>query len=208
MWRVILSRGRPWLSGATGNGAFTIQNGASLDGLGTVGNLTAQSGGTITPGNSISTLLNIGNFAHQSGAHLSLEIGGTTAGAASNGYDQISVTGGIALAGDLQGTLLNSFLPNPGSLFFLIANDGTDAIGGTFAALPQGSLLSFGGANFAISYTGDSAGGTFTGGNDVVLMAVPEPGILANIGAGLAFIMACGRSVPRGRTHRGLSAAV
>ncbi len=184
-----ISTGTLILSGATGNGVFTIQNGGELDANGTIGNLNVQSGGTIAPGDSVTALLNIGNLSHQTGAHLAIEIGGTTAGASVNGYDRISVTGGITLAGDLQGSLLGGFTPHQGDLFFLIVNDGTDAISGTFATLPQGSAVSFGGVNFVIGYAGDSTGGTFSGGNDVVLLTVPEPNALLSAIAGIGLLL-------------------
>ncbi len=163
------------LNGATGTGAFTIQNETSLSGAGTVGSVMAESGGTLAPGDAITGLLNIGDFNLKSGAHLSIELGGTTAGAASNGYDRVGVTGGITLGGDLQGALIGGFHPAHGDLFFIIVNDGADAVSGTFAGLAQGAAVSLGGSNFTISYTGDSVGNTITGGNDVALMAVPEP---------------------------------
>ena len=70
------------------------------------------------------------------------------------------------------------YTPVNGALFFILANDGlpSDTITGTFSnASIDGATYTLGGQDFQISYFGDSTGGTFTGGNDVVLMAVPEP---------------------------------
>ena len=41
------------------------------------------------------------------------------------------------------------------------------------------NTIKFNGVEFAISYTASAANGTFTGGHDVALMAVPEPNIFA-----------------------------
>ncbi len=94
-------------------------------------------------------------------------------------YSQLNVTGSISLEGDLSVSL--SFAPAESSLYFLLLNDGADAIAGTFAGLAQGATFSVGGQAFMISYIGDSSTSSFTGGNDVVLMAVtvPEPGVAA-----------------------------
>ena len=46
-----IGTGNVVLGGATGTGAFTIQNDASLEGTGPVGSVTAESGGTLAPGN-------------------------------------------------------------------------------------------------------------------------------------------------------------
>jgi hypothetical protein len=80
--------------------------------------------------------------------------------------------------------LINGFTPSSGDLFFIIINDGSDAIQGSFS---QGAMTGFAGTLFEISYSGDSQANTFTGGNDVVLRAVPEPAtaVLALSGAAL-----------------------
>ena len=178
---------------AMGVSVITVEGSGSLSGTGEVDALTVQSGGTVAPGDDGCGLLHAGIYHQQAGAHLAIEIGGTTAGAVANGYDQLSITGGITLAGDLQGSLLGGFQPSHGDLFFAIVNDGTDGISGIFASLPQGAVVNFGGTNFEISYTGDSAGGTFTGGNDVVLRAVPEPHALLHVGTGVALFAGWGR---------------
>lgn len=115
-----------------------------------------------------------------------MEITGPTAG---TGYDQLNVTGVISLAGNLSVSL--SSTPTVNDLYFLVLNDGTDAIAGTFAGLAQGATFSTGGQNFLISYTGDATGSTFTGGNDVVLMAVsvPEPATWALAAGGLGAVL-------------------
>jgi fibronectin-binding autotransporter adhesin len=88
-------------------------------------------------------------------------LNGTTAG---TGYDQLSVTGTVNLAGATLNVNL-AFTPALGSAFMLIQNDGTDAVVGTFAGLPQGTTLSLSGMTFQISYMGGT-------GNDVVLTRI------------------------------------
>ena len=90
-----------------------------------------------------------------------MTLNGTTAG---TGYDQLSANGTVNLAGATLNVNL-AFTPALGSAFTVIQNDGTDAVLGTFAGLPEGTTLSLNGMTFQISY----AGGT---GNDVVLTRI------------------------------------
>jgi hypothetical protein len=80
------------------------------------------------------------------------------------GYDQLSVTGTVNLAGATLNVNL-AFTPALGSAFTLIQNDGTDAMVGTFAGLAQGATFLLEGMTFQISYVGGT-------GNDVVLTRV------------------------------------
>ncbi|MES2570622.1 MAG: PEP-CTERM sorting domain-containing protein, partial [Verrucomicrobiota bacterium] len=90
---------------------------------------------------------------------------------------------------DLGGSYLAALT---GDLFFILVNDGgmEDPIVGTFSGFADGaSLFSSAGQEYVISYFGDAGSNSFTGGNDLVLMAVPEPGsfglLMATLGAGL-----------------------
>ncbi|MEN9990618.1 MAG: hypothetical protein RLZZ224_320, partial [Verrucomicrobiota bacterium] len=72
------------------------------------------------------------------------------------------------------------------SMIFLILNDSDDAVTGTFSNYAQGANVgNFGGFDWVISYTANSTGPAFTGGNDVALMAIPEPSaaLLGGLGA-------------------------
>ena len=75
-----------------------------------------------------------------------------------------------------------------------------NAIAGTFAnaGAADGNLTGFGtynlgGQEFAISYTADINGnlgaGSFTGGHDIALMAVPEPNSLAMLAGSLGMAL-------------------
>jgi fibronectin-binding autotransporter adhesin len=163
------------VSGSATGSAFTVSGTGTVSGSGTIGALTVSTGGLVAPGNSPG-ILNTGDFS-LSGGTLLAELDGATAGSE---YDQLNVTGTVNLGGLLD--LALGFTPAVNQLFFLILNDEADAISGTFTDLANHSTFSQGGSSFQISYFGDSASNSFTGGNDVVLMAVPEPTVAALLG--------------------------
>ena len=141
-------------------GPVQVYTGATLKGTGTIGGtVTVDAGGTIAPGLSPGQI-NTGNLVLAGTAQF--EILGPTPGTQ---YDNINVTGTVTLTGStLQ--LIGSYVPVPGDVFRLIANDGLDAVTGTFNGLPEGSTITFNGVPLRLQY----AGGT---GNDVVLSAAP-----------------------------------
>jgi fibronectin-binding autotransporter adhesin len=167
----------------------TVENGAALSGSGTVGSLTVNSGASLNPGNSPGILTVDGDYS-QAGA-LTIEIAGLIAGSQ---HDQLNVN---RVSGDssvsLSGSLVTAFSGGSytnGNLLFILLNDGNDAISGTFSGLAQDAIFTtYGGFDWKISYTADATGTTFIGGNDVALMAVPEPGsvLLGSLGM-LAFL--------------------
>jgi len=178
----------------SGSSAVTVASGATLGGSGTVGgSVGISSGGILSPGNSpgiLSTgnLTLAGTLAEQLGKSGGSPIAGTD-------YDQTNVTGTVTLTGgDLTLTLLGG--TQVGDKYFIILNDSTDAVTGIFASLngvstdlSQNAFFTFGGQQFQISYTADSSGGTFLGGNDVALQAVPEPQTFALVGLGLTALL-------------------
>ena len=151
----------------------TVKSGATLGGSGTVGALTIESGGFFSPGNSPGIITVNGNYS-QSGSLIAEAIGLTPG----SGHDQVIVNGSVTLNGLLSLTM-STFTPVAGDKIFLILNDGEDAVSGTFTDLAQNAVWgNYGGFDWIISYTanGDSLGSpSFTGGNDIALMAVPEP---------------------------------
>jgi fibronectin-binding autotransporter adhesin len=166
-----VTNGKLIVNGSISTSAVTVQSGATLGGMGTVGALTVQSGGTISPGNSPGILTVNGNY-NQAGT-LSAELNGTSVG---DQYDQVHVTGTVTLSGALAATL--GYTPANGDILFILAHDGTDAINGTFADKADGSTFFLNGTEWKISYEANYTGtntGTFTNGNDVALMAIPEP---------------------------------
>jgi T5SS/PEP-CTERM-associated repeat protein/autotransporter-associated beta strand protein len=182
---VAVNGGQFTVNGAVGNGGVAVGNGATLAGNGTIsGAVSIASGGTLAPGNSPG-IINTGNLSLAAGSLLSAEItgSGTVAG---TDYDQVNVTGTISLLGNLTLTL-TSYTPADGQLIFLINNDLSDTITTGFANVNGGSLsnnteFNLAGERWFISYEANYNGGTgstFTGGNDVALYAVPEPGTWA-----------------------------
>ena len=177
-----VSAGTLVINGNVSTSATTVESGATLGGAGTVGALTVLSGGAVAPGNSPG-VLSTGDY-NQAGT-LVLELGGTTAG--SGGHDQINVAGSVTLSGLLTATV--GYAPVNGDLLFILANDGADAINGSFSGMAHLSTITLDGYDWQISYQADSAGASFTGGNDIALMAVPEPGAALIGGLGVLLVL-------------------
>jgi autotransporter-associated beta strand protein len=155
-------------SGSAADSAFTVSGSGSIAGSGTIGALTVSTGGTVAPGNSPGTLSTSDFFLD--GGTLLAELNGTSAGSQ---YDQIQVTGTVSLDGLLSLSL--GYIPAENDIFFLILNNGIDAVTGTFTGLADNSIFSQDGSSFQISYQADSTTNSLTGGNDVALIAIPEP---------------------------------
>jgi len=153
--------------------AVTVSGGV-FGGTGRITNsVSVGNAGTIAAGNSPG-ILNTGTFSLTgTGSTIAMEISGTGAGQ----YDQINVTGAVNLNGNgrIEMTMLSGFTPGSTDIFFLVLNDSSDAISGTLFGLAQAGQFTSGGYTWQVSYTGDSTGSTFTGGNDLALMVVPEP---------------------------------
>lgn len=144
-------------------GDISVGSGATLKGTGTAGAVTVSGGGTVAPGMSPGCLTVTGLAV---AGTFSAEIGGTTA---CSGYDQTVVNGTVDLNGSTLSTVLyNNFKPSAGQKYVLIANDGTDAVSGTFTGLAQGATFTVSGYTFSISYTGGT-------GNDVELTVTAVP---------------------------------
>ena len=159
------------LNGGTliANGTLAV-GGGTLDGTGTVG-ANALSGGLISPGQggaglmSFASGLNLG-----SNATLTLDGTGTVPG---TGYDQLSVTGAVALSNCvLQVTSLPTVVT--GTVFVIINNDGADAVTGTFKGLPESAILPVNDQVFRVSYHGGT-------GNDVTLTRIENPQVTGQV---------------------------
>jgi VCBS repeat-containing protein len=85
-----------------------------------------------------------------------------------DGATALSVAGGLTLDGTPLSLQLDAgYAPHLGDQLTLVDNDGTDAVVGTFAGLPEGAPMFLGGVLFRISYVGGT-------GNDVVLTRVND----------------------------------
>ena len=170
------------VDGSIANSATTVQSGATLNGHGTTGAVTVQSGGHFAPGNSPG-VMHTGNLSLAAGASFDEEIGGSApATTPGTGYDQTVVTGTVAL----NGATLNlqqyaAFISSAGQTFTIIDNDGTsDAVTGTFAGLAEGATVTLAGQTLTISYHGGD-------GNDVTLTDPPDttpPSVTIDVIAG------------------------
>jgi autotransporter-associated beta strand protein len=177
--------------------AVTVAANALLGGSGQVWrNITISSGGTLSPGTGAGILTENGNLTISSGANFAVDLLGPAAGV---GYDQMAVSrANVAVADASSNVTVNGanlsvtlgYQPSPSDLFFILTKDGTTPVSGTFAGLAEGATVSLGMFNGSpytaqISYLGNSATNSLTGGNDVVLYnAVPTPGALALLGIG------------------------
>lgn len=156
----------------TGSGKVEVWSGATLGGNGTVaGPTNVLAGGILSPGNSIDSLT-VGN----------LNLSGKLY-AESNGddlADNVNVIGTVTLGAGSSLDFVLSAIPQGTQPFTLISNDGTDAVTGTFATI-NGAPVAGDGSFFArygttdylfkVQYDGGS-------GNDVMVVAVPEPGVV------------------------------
>jgi hypothetical protein len=168
------------------NGSLTSDvtvNGGVLGGSGTItGSVSIGDGGTLAPGNSAGTI-HVGDLSLTGpDATIAMEITGANPGE----YDQINVTGLVNLNGNGRIELtLNGYTPLQSDIFFLVVNDGIDPIAGTLFGLAQGATFTAAGYTWQVSYVGDSATNSFTGGNDLALQLVPEPGTCLLAAGGL-----------------------
>lgn len=181
----IASGGTLQYDSATAAGAVTLNG--TLKGVGVLGNVTVNAGGFVKPGDSIGNLT-VANFSLNATGTLAMEING--AGGMNNAgstYDLLTVNGSLTLGGFLvaDGTI-NATM---GNLYFIINKTSAGAVSGLLNGVDQGGLITLGGQSFNISYAGDFASNSFTGGNDVVLQAVPEPSVVLLFGAGLLVVV-------------------
>lgn len=173
-----INAGTLLVSGSISGSTTTVNNGGTLAGTGSTGAVSVVSGGTVHPGGSTGLgLLSTKNVSFASGSDFSIELDGTsgtnTAGVA---YSELKVTGSVNLSGDAQITLFPGYTPQINDTFYIILNDGTDAIGGTFSNA-TGNLLFAAGYEFQVNYAANGDSGTTA--NDVslkVIAAIPEPG--------------------------------
>jgi autotransporter-associated beta strand protein len=192
-----LNSGTLVLNGSLTATSLVNVNGGTLAGAGSIwsGATVTATGGTIAPGDSTSSdttaSLATGPISLTSPVAFNVEIGGTsfTFGGVEE-YDQLAVTGTVALGNATLGaSLINSFTLGANQFFTIIDNDDVDAVTGTFAGLAQGDVvLSNNGYDLLVSYTGTST--SSVGGNDVVLYTtlIPEPAsafAVATLGLGL-----------------------
>ncbi len=172
-------------------GAVNVNNsGTTLGGSGTIGgSVTVNSGANLAPGatgTGSNAKLNTGALTLASTSNFKVDItgAGETLGTPNSpnagiNYDQANVTGTVNVSGsNLLLTVSGLTATNIGQNFFIVANDGVDAITGTFNGLANLSTVTVGADVFVIHYMADTSTGLVINGNDIALTltAVPEPG--------------------------------
>jgi hypothetical protein len=121
-----------------------------------------------------------------SGGTYGLDVNGAAEGTQ---YGQVLVTSGNVDLGNGVATLTlgsTGYTPGTGDFIWILNNSGTGATSGYFNGLSEGSMVSIGGADFYIYYNAQYGTTNLTGGNDVVLAAVPEPAALGILVGGAA----------------------
>ncbi len=175
----------------------TVTNNGTLMGGGSIGTLINN--GIVAPGASPGTLTISNGLTLSGTSHFRLELNSTLP---RSGYDQLVVAAGnISLGGDFAGSLVRLALTQ-GDLFAIILNNGAGSTTGTIGGIPNGGLFTLDRRPFNIYYNGNYNPGNpnasfLSGGNDVFLVAVPEPGVCATLLSGLAGLLATGRRFRR-----------
>ena len=87
-----------------------------------------------------------------------------------------------------------------GDIFYIVIDNSSDAVSGTFAGLAQGATFVQGGDTFKVSYNANWSGNpltsSFSGGNDVAVEAlavVPEPSAFVSLFGGAGMLLGIGR---------------
>jgi len=199
---IIVSEGTLLLSASgstSASSAVTIADDATLGGTGTAAG-TVTINGTLAPGLSIGTI-NTGNLTLGATSTLDIELGRAGITPVS---DRANVTGTVSITSgaDLKLTLYSGLnAPVANDIFFLISNDGADAITGVFTSLNgvvttlnEGSTFDWNSQQWIITYQANFGSLSFTGGNDlaIMLMVIPEPSTWALLGVG-AFVALAAR---------------
>src|SRR5439155_20715620 len=138
-----------------------VNSGGTLGGTGTIGGpVTVNSGGFLAPGISPG-IVNTGSLALSSGSTFTVEFNSPYATAGTD-YDQVNVTGTVALNGATLNLVGGAVAPSGNVTMTLIRNDSNDAVSGNFAGLSNLSTVTVGAFSGLINYAGGD-------GNDVVL---------------------------------------
>jgi hypothetical protein len=136
----------------------------TMRGQGTVAALTMVNG-ALVPGGPFFSTLHSNAVTLNASSSLRINSTGSTTGDA---YTQLRVTGQVTLGNAGLTVADDKVLGQASGEVVIIDNDGTDAIGGTFLNLPEGSMVTgLFGHRYRLSYAGGS-------GNDVSLRPLPE----------------------------------
>jgi fibronectin-binding autotransporter adhesin len=165
--QLLVGQGTLRLDGALSTGgSLDINPGATLTGGGAA-NRPVGVQGILAPIGTLST----GTLTLLSGSTLRLTFESPSS------FDRVSATGSVTLSGTVNLALTLNYDPADfADTFLVLLNDGGDAIAGRFTVggniLDQGARFPAGGQQWEIRYNGGD-------GNDVALLAVPEPSAAA-----------------------------
>jgi autotransporter-associated beta strand protein len=130
------------IGSATGSGAVTVNALATLGGTGTItGNVTNN--GIVAPGINVNQLSLSGTYTQGAVAKLAIDLASTA------NYDKLIVGGAATLAGSLDVTLTNGFVPQSGNSFTLLTASG---LGGTQFTTTNLPMLT-GGLSWNVAYS-------------------------------------------------------
>ena len=141
----------------------TVNTDGILGGTGFVPAVSVGSSAGIVPGLEGPGVLSAQGLDMAMESYYAVDLEGIEAG---EDYDQLDVTGTVVLRSPSLSLAIDDFLATTGQQFTIINNDGSDAVDGTFANLPEGAIVVVDGQPFSISYAGG------TNNNDVVLTSV------------------------------------
>jgi hypothetical protein len=173
------------------NGSYAI---GTLKGFGSGTNTPITVQAILAPGDEGTGTLDFGNNLTLSpSSTYRVELGGNTPGDGKGFYDQVNMTlstGAITLnpGAGLDISLVDGFTPIHNDVFFILNRADSAVWTTTFAGLDEGASVTFGSFHGYITYranwTGSQAGSTTTGGNDVAIVTVPEPGTISLVALG------------------------
>jgi hypothetical protein len=120
-------RGTLWLNnGEVVSDSISVWQNSVLGGQGTV-SATTLCEGTLSPGSPIGTLVQNGNLALSPSASAGFEIGGYKS---DSEFDRVVVDGRLCLAGTLNLSLVNGFIPRGGDRFMIMTGS---SVSGSFS---------------------------------------------------------------------------
>ncbi len=178
-----------------GRALGTVNVAGTVMGGGTIGTLIFT-GSTLSPGASPGapgTLNVTNNLTLNANTHYILDIAGPSN--ALGTYDRVDVAGGnITLDGDFAGST-PAFGGAAGDIFGIILNNGAGTTTGIINGVADGGLVTIGSQQFNIFYSGNfnagspNSSGLLGTGNDVLLVAVPEPSVIGSMVSGMAGLL-------------------
>jgi autotransporter-associated beta strand protein len=171
-----VNAGSLFVNGSTAFGStISVYNsGSTIGGSGTInGSVNLVSAGTnLSPGasgNGSISILQTGPVTLGINTNFNVDINGPIAG---TGYDQLKITGSVSINGSNLNVTTGTGL-SLGQTFYIVLNDGSDAITGTFA---QGSsVVSSNGYTFMINYMANGDGGGVANDISLTVTGLPEP---------------------------------